>query len=55
MKNSPIKTDKQFQKIHEENSLEKEIEDLIKREKAKQRIMSKLLAKTSPPNAKTDI
>lgn len=40
------------QEKSEEKSLEKEIEDLIDREKTKRRIVSKLLNQTIPPSKK---
>ncbi len=52
MKNTPNKKVKPPQEIPEEVSLEKEIEDLIDREKTKNRIVSKLLNQTIPPSKK---
>jgi len=51
-KNNSIKKNKVLQEEPKENSLEKEIENMIDREKTKRRIVSKLLHQTIPPTAK---
>ena len=47
------KKGKPLQEKSEANSLEKEIEEMIKREKTKGRIVSKLLHQTFPSNIKS--
>jgi len=54
MKNTRIKKGKPLQEKPEEEILEKEIEDMIDREKTKSRIVSKLLNHTSPQILKSD-
>lgn len=52
-KKNGIKNSKPLQKKTEVNSLEKEIEDLIDREKTKSLIVGKLLSQTKPSNSKS--
>jgi hypothetical protein len=54
VKNNPIKKRKPPLEKSKENSLEKEIEDIIDREKTKGKIVSKLLNQTIPPTVKSD-
>ncbi len=54
VKKNSIKKDKPLQEKPEENALEKEIEDLIDREKTKGKIVSKLLNQTTQSNVKSD-
>ncbi len=54
MKNTPNKKAKALQGKPEEKSLEKEIENLIDREKTKNRIVSKLLYQTNSKKRKSD-
>lgn len=54
-KNNLSKNNKAFQEKPEENSLEKEIEDMIDREKTKRRIVDKLLKQSIPPAPKDRI
>ena len=54
MKNKSIKKGKPLQEQPEVEILEKEIEDMIDREKTKGRIVSKLLNHTSPQTVKSD-
>ena len=48
MKNNRIKKGKQLQEQPEEKTLEKEIDELIEREKAKRKIVSKLVHPSHP-------
>jgi hypothetical protein len=54
VKNNCIKKGKPLIVGHEGNILQKEIEELIDREKTKGRIVSKLLNQTIPPALKTN-
>jgi hypothetical protein len=54
VKTNPIKKGKLPQEKPEKNSLEKEIEEMIDREKTKGKIVSKLFNQTVPPAGKYD-
>jgi len=54
VKNKSIKKGKPLQEKPEENSLEKEIEEMIDREKTKVRIVSKLLNQTTTSIVKSN-
>jgi hypothetical protein len=54
VKNNCIKKGKPLIGCHEGNVLEKEIEELIDREKTKGRIVSKLLNQANAKNKKSD-
>ncbi len=53
MKNDKNKKDKKSRNKTERNTLEKQIDDMIDREKTKGRIVSKLLNQTVQPTVKT--
>jgi len=55
VKNNSIKKNKPLQEKPEEHSLEKEIEEIIDREKTKRRIVSKLLKQSIQPAPKDTI
>jgi hypothetical protein len=54
VKENPLKKRKPLREKSEEISLEKEIEDIIDREKTKGKIVSKLLNQTIQPTVKSD-
>jgi len=54
VKKNCIKKSKPLQEKSEKNSLVKEIDELIDREKTKSSIVSKLLNQTTPSNVKSD-
>jgi hypothetical protein len=54
VKKNCVKKSKPLQDKSEKNSLVKEIDELIEREKTKSRIVSKLLKRTTQTNIKSD-
>jgi len=54
VKKNCIKKSKPLQEKSEKNSLVKEIDEMIEREKTKSRIVSKLLNQTTPSNVKSN-